>query len=223
MVARCAPVSGKLVAAWSNVLLFHAIVVWQALHVVGNPAAWCGGFRDALYAGMWQAKHSTGRPTNVMCPCCTTGWQEMQSAITCAPESGKRVSWWRCCITERSMKLRGEWQVAQSEPSSPWCTSLWQTAHLVLTPLNSSDAWHARQFVCACAPSSGKTLGACLNDLLTFAGFHAFGAVAAGARLLEIAVRVLRLLLGRGARRTEQEQHRGREGGVQGTDHWRTG
>ena len=51
-----------------HAVLHALVVVWHGVHVVENPAAWCGGLVVALKSVWWQLMQVDGRFANWGCP-----------------------------------------------------------------------------------------------------------------------------------------------------------
>ncbi len=92
-------------------------------------------------------------------------WHAAHGAVACSPfqNSGGPE-----CRNDGTLKLSGEWHVAQAVPSWPRCGSLWQPTQAVGSPFSRtalplpagnvpvSFLWHFAQARDACRPASGN-------------------------------------------------------------------
>ena len=157
----CAPVNGKLVVLWLNVVCSQLVELWHNLQSVGNLEATCP--LALLYWTWWQETHS--ELAVVVFP----RWQsEHCTMAACPPVNSNPVV---ACLNDEGCQAVEVWQILQSTgmPAFVWfgiCASVkffwWQLLHSAEV-FENPLVWHRRHFVFVWAPINGKLVVLWLN------------------------------------------------------------
>ena len=164
---RCDPRSSKT-AGCSQVVCSQVTDTgwWQDSHCMPKRAWGWLGLTLIWKSLWWQLKQVTSRPANSLR--CSLTWQAWQSAMACTPTRGNPRAAWISKTSSRFSQVTGLWQLAQSRPNSPLCTSVWQSAQAVPTRANSREVWQLAQSIAPWAPTRGNPVSSWRKSLGSF-------------------------------------------------------
>jgi len=149
------PDSGKPVACpWFHTTAVQEVGRWQSPHSLPSRVS----YLSSLWRIQWQSKQRLGVPLST-----PFRWHAAQGVLRWRPSSGKIVFLWNA--REAFFQIFRLWQDSHRVPSVPLCASLWQLAHCVEVPLNTTavpapdgkspvfSLWQSAQGTVPCLPA----------------------------------------------------------------------